>query len=268
MTRAVRFSGSMHLYSTSIGRSNQFYARYGSGILSYWYKATQDDAQDSSVIFLARAPSGHRVRALHYKMAQVTPYAFLQLQDGLAGAQPNKAAYVISSDLLPYDNQWHNIVWAWDVTKLPHVVLLSLDGEVKDISPVPRANSVGFTIDYASANWWTIGGEDANYKLPDYFQGDLAEVYFHVANSYIDCTASPPVPGKPGKGFWMPNKKDAMEIGPTGEGATGLKPQIYCAVRPNASETTFQINKGTAGDRYSPTSGQLVPATSDPFPTP
>jgi hypothetical protein len=189
-------------------------------------------------------------------------YPMLQLQRPQAPAGTN--AVFFSGNQLPYDGDWHHVIWGWDTSANPPVAKAKIDGSALTVinTTMPRAS---FSIDYSIANDWRIGGEYASSPLGTY-EGDLAEVYLQCLNNYIDPDANLGVSiggvlvG--GKGF-RSNDNRAMEIGPDGSGAlgiVGLVPQIYCT----GDATSFPNNGG--GSRAFSVTGTLATAASDPFP--
>ena len=262
MTRAVHFNGTTYLLNTTLGGISAFSSNLSCGVLSYWYKA--DTTLDATVLLaFANIPGGHCLRLVHYNpggSSNVYPMLQLQRPQAVAGT----SVFLLGGTTLPYDGDWHHVLFSWSVNTSPVVAKCQLDGASVTLStPLPTLGA--FTIDYSIADDWRIAGEYSSSPMGTYL-GDLAEVYLQCLNIYIDPDASLGVSiggvlvG--GKGFrWNDNK--AMEIGPDGSGAlgqSGLVPQVYCT----GDSGTFPSNGG--GSRAFSITGTLATAGSDPFP--
>jgi len=184
-TRAVTFNGATYLGNTTLGGLSDFSSSLPAGIISYWYKASTP--LDVTMMLAYNDIQGHCLRLVHYiRGSGSNIYPMLQLQRPQAPAGTN--AVFFSGNQLPYDGDWHHVIWGWDTSANPPVAKAKIDGSALTVinTTMPRAS---FSIDYSIANDWRIGGEYASSPLGTY-EGDLAEVYLQCLNNYIDPDAN------------------------------------------------------------------------------
>jgi hypothetical protein len=177
MVRAVHFSGTNYLVNRYMGIS-QFPSSYSCGNISYWYKA-DELATGTLLVGYSTSLDGHQIRILHPLRSSsntITPSIGLQHIPTNSITPISNIRGDMQTDV-PYDGQWHNIIWVWNTNgsgSSPWVINSALDGIPVHVTIVDLADSPGgFAIDYAWTNQWFVCSEAG---LGSDYVGCLAEL--------------------------------------------------------------------------------------------
>jgi len=254
MARAVNFAGTNYLINRYMG-TFQFPAAYYCGNISYWYKAS---AQTNGVILVgfSLTRSEHQIRIMRNPSDGVMKPS-LGLQNG------NSSIVGRIDSGVPYDDRWHNIIWAWNTNasgNSPWIINSTLDGTPVSVNIINLGSSAsGFSVDYGLTDQWVIGSEAG---LGSDYVGCLAELFMYVSNTdYTGITTTPTYssfitnPDQNGK-VWP------LDLGVNGSAVFNALPQIYL----RGDRTTFPLNHGAATAFTQVPAGSLNDCSDDPFP--
>lgn len=279
MTRAVNFNGSFGIYAFGLKRLQEWRPDHSCGVIAYWYRSA---IADTAAILTASTvyDSNYQLLVEHYLYpdAGIGPTLYLRR----AGEQ-FFLRFHVDVDLPYNDGRWHHVIWCYGLNTDPVQFFCAVDGKLAVTLIGPYDHQMGLNFD--EADQWNIGSRTVPDD-PEYYQGDMAEVYFLALDQFITYgqvlgidTAAGHIGGK---GFYRQIDGTAMEIGPNGVGALGpyqpvsgfpgfpghgvnYPPQIFCS----GSAREFPFNPG--GFRPDPSRAfeggyNLGTASTDPFP--
>jgi len=265
MPRAVFFSGGTYLLSTSPA------ATVGSGVVSYWYRASVLDKKTAIIFMIDQSdkliPGGANLIVWHdydTTTAGLTPGVYLHLdivKDFFTYAQFESVTPI------PYDGKWHNIWVCWDVLNIYGgqygVARLQVDNTFVNWHPnLLFKSNTSFDINYGNlpASVGALFFQPDPLQTRHFFIGDLAEIYVDLNNDDYGLVAgaSPLFPqgwlytdavGQ--ASYTMPAR-----LGDNGDAPFGRPCTLYLHGDEDHFPGSFAVNGPVS---------QLVTSTSDPF---